>query len=54
MSKIIITDEIDKMPLQDQEGLLTMMERGNFTNTKIRNTKTVKANMVILATSNGT
>jgi Holliday junction DNA helicase RuvB len=25
---IIIIDEIDKMPMKDQEGLLTMMERG--------------------------
>ena len=52
--EIIIIDEIDKMPLKDQEGLLTMMERGNFTNTKVRNTKTVKANVVIFATSNST
>jgi hypothetical protein len=29
-----------------------MMERGEFTSTKVRNTKTVKANMVIFATSN--
>jgi holliday junction DNA helicase RuvB len=50
--EIIIIDEIDKMPLQHQEGLLTMMERGEFTSTKIRNTKTVKANVVIFATSN--
>jgi MoxR-like ATPase len=47
-------DEIDKMPIQHQEGLLTMMERGEFTTTKVRNTQTVKANMVIFATSNGT
>jgi holliday junction DNA helicase RuvB len=46
--EIIIIDEIDKMPLQHQEGLLTMMERG------VRNTQTVKANMVIFATSNST
>jgi Holliday junction DNA helicase RuvB len=52
--EIIIIDEIDKMPLQHQEGLLTMMERGAFTSTKVRNTKTVKANVVIFATSNGT
>jgi replication-associated recombination protein RarA len=52
--EIIIIDEIDKMPLQHQEGLLTMMERGEFTSTKVRNTKTVKANVVIFATSNGT
>src|ERR687885_374825 len=52
--EIIIIDEIDKMPIKDQEGLLTMMERGNFTSTKVRNTKTVKANMVIFATSNST
>ena len=32
MRKNIITDEIDKMLLKDQEGLLTMMERGNFIN----------------------
>jgi MoxR-like ATPase len=50
--EIIIIDEIDKMPMKDQEGLLTMMERGNFTNTKLRNTKTVKADIVIFATSN--
>jgi len=50
--EIIIIDEIDKMPMKDQEGLLTMMERGNFTNTKVRNTKTVKADIVIFATSN--
>src|SRR5204862_4589604 len=50
--EIIIIDEIDKMPIKDQEGLLTMMERGEFTTTKVRNTQTVKANMVIFATSN--
>jgi replication-associated recombination protein RarA len=52
--EIIIIDEIDKMPVKDQEGLLTMMERGSFTSTKVRNTKTVKANMVIFSTSNST
>jgi MoxR-like ATPase len=26
--EIIIIDEIDKMPMKDQEGLLTMMKRG--------------------------
>src|SRR5918911_53191 len=52
--EIIIIDEIDKMPIKDQEGLLTMMERGEFTSTKVRNTKTVKANMVIFGTSNST
>src|SRR5919202_3944117 len=26
--EIIIIDELDKMPMKDQEGLLTMMERG--------------------------
>jgi holliday junction DNA helicase RuvB len=52
--EIIIIDEIDKMPLQHQEGLLTMMERGEFTTTKVRNTKTVRANVVIFATSNST
>jgi MoxR-like ATPase len=40
------------MARQYQEGLLTMMERGEFTNTKVRNTKTVKANIVIFASSN--
>ncbi|MFL6422382.1 MAG: AAA family ATPase [Nitrososphaeraceae archaeon] len=50
--EIIIIDEIDKMHMQHQERLLTMMERGEFTSTKIRNTKTVKANVVIFATSN--
>jgi Holliday junction resolvasome RuvABC ATP-dependent DNA helicase subunit len=52
--EIIIIDEIDKMPIKDQEGLLTMMERGNFTSTKVRNTRTVKANVAIFATSNST
>src|SRR5919198_6651511 len=52
--EIIIIDEIDKMPIKDQEGLLTMMERGEFTSTKIRNTKTVKADIAIFATSNST
>src|ERR671932_1675462 len=52
--EIIIIDEIDKMPIKDQEGLLTMMERGSFTSNKVRNTKRVKANMVIFATSNST
>ncbi|MFL6401471.1 MAG: ATP-binding protein [Nitrososphaeraceae archaeon] len=52
--EIIVIDEIDKMPMKDQEGLLTMMERGAFTNTKVRNTKTVKADVVIFATSNST
>jgi hypothetical protein len=40
------------MPTKDQEDLLTMMERAAFTSTKVRNTKTVKANIVIFATSN--
>src|SRR6266480_2803558 len=31
-----------------------MMERGEFTSTKVRNIRTVKANMVIFATSNST
>jgi holliday junction DNA helicase RuvB len=52
--EVIIIDEIDKMPMKDQEGLLTMMERGEFTSTKVRNTKTVKADIVIFATSNST
>jgi MoxR-like ATPase len=52
--EIIIIDEIDKMPLKDQEGLLSMMERGSFTSTKVRNTRTVRANMIIFATSNST
>jgi MoxR-like ATPase len=52
--EIIVIDEIDKMAMKDQEGLLTMMERGEFTSTKVRNTKTVKANIVIFATSNST
>ena len=52
--EIIIIDEIDKMAIKDQEGLLTMMERGSFTSTKVRNTRTVKADMVIFATSNST
>jgi replication-associated recombination protein RarA len=52
--EIIIIDEIDKMPIKDQEGLLTMMERGEFTSTKVRNIKTVKTNVVIFATSNST
>jgi Holliday junction DNA helicase RuvB len=52
--EIIIIDEIDKMPIKDQEGLLTMMERGYFTSTKVRNTRTVKADVVIFATSNST
>jgi replication-associated recombination protein RarA len=33
--EIIIIDEIDKMQMKDQEGLLTMMERGEFTSTKV-------------------
>jgi MoxR-like ATPase len=52
--EIIIIDEIDKMSIRDQEGLLTIMEQGSFTSTKVRNTKTVRANMVIFATSNST
>jgi Holliday junction DNA helicase RuvB len=52
--EIIIIYEIDKMPIKDQEGLLTMMEWRNFTTTKVRYTKTVKTNVVIFATSNST
>src|SRR5690242_7208235 len=40
------------MLLKDQEGLLSMMERGEFVSTKVGNTKTVRANIVIFATSN--
>ncbi|MFL6403536.1 MAG: AAA family ATPase, partial [Nitrososphaeraceae archaeon] len=39
--EIIIIDEIDKMQMKDQEGLLTMMERGQFSSTKIRNRKEI-------------
>jgi MoxR-like ATPase len=52
--EVIVIDEIDKMTIKDQEGFLTVMERGEFTSTKVRNTKTVKANMVTFATSNST
>jgi Holliday junction resolvasome RuvABC ATP-dependent DNA helicase subunit len=52
--EIIIIDEIDKMPIQHQEGLLTMMERGEFTTAKVRNTQTVRANVSIFAASNST
>src|SRR5919202_938781 len=52
--EIIIIDEIDKMAISHQEGLLTMMERGQFTTTKVRNMNTVKANVVIFASSNST
>ncbi len=52
--EISIIDGIDKMPMKDQEGLLTLMERGEFTSTKVRNTQTVKANIVMFATSNST
>jgi len=52
--EIIIIDEIDKMAMKDQEGLLTMMERGEFVSIEVRNTRTVKANIVIFATSNST
>ncbi len=41
-----------EVAMKDQEGLLTTMERGSFTSTKVRNTKPVKANMVIFATWN--
>jgi hypothetical protein len=37
--EIVIIDEIDKMQMKDQEGLLTMMERAAFTSTKVANTK---------------
>src|ERR671939_304277 len=52
--EIIIIDEIDKMSIQHQESLLTMMERGEFMSTKVRNVNTVKANVSIFATSNST
>ena len=42
------------MSMKGQEGLLTMIESAALTSTKVRNTKTVKANMVIFATSNST
>jgi len=40
--EIIIIDEIDKMLLKDQESLLTMLERGEFRTTKVRNTQPVR------------
>jgi replication-associated recombination protein RarA len=52
--EIIIIDEIDKMSMKDQDGLLNMMERGEFVSTNVRNTRIVKANMVIFARSNCT
>jgi DNA-binding NtrC family response regulator len=46
-TQIIIIYEIDKMPIKDQEGLLTMIVRRDLTSTKVRNTQTVKPSIVM-------
>jgi DNA-binding NtrC family response regulator len=48
LKEIIIIDEIDNMPIQHQEGLLTMMEKGEFSITKVRNTHMNKLQRKIL------
>jgi DNA replicative helicase MCM subunit Mcm2 (Cdc46/Mcm family) len=43
--EVIIIDEIDKMPIKDQKGLLTMMERGEFRSTEYTNSKSQHSNI---------
>jgi Cdc6-like AAA superfamily ATPase len=52
-TKIILIDEIEKMPKRDQNMLLNLLETGTLVSTKVRNTQEMKfAGIKLFATSN--
>lgn len=51
-SNIILVDELDKMSIKDQSGLLQAMEEGEYTITKGKNRQRFKAEVRVIASCN--
>ncbi len=49
---VLLVDELDKMSIEDQNGLLQAMEEGEYTITKGKNRQTFKAEVRVIATCN--
>ena len=49
---ILLVDELDKMSIEDQNGLLQAMEEGKYVITKGKNRQTFKAEVRVIATCN--
>ena len=49
---ILLVDELDKMSIEDQNGLLQAMEEGEYVITKGKNRQTFKAEVRVIATCN--
>ena len=49
---ILLCDELDKMSIEDQNGLLQAMEEGEYVITKGKNRQTFKAEIRVIATCN--
>jgi DNA replicative helicase MCM subunit Mcm2 (Cdc46/Mcm family) len=50
--KILLADELDKMSLDDQNGLLQTMEEGGYVITKGKNSQSFKAEVRVIASCN--
>ena len=49
---VLLVDELDKMPIEDQNGLLQAMEDGEYIITKGKNRQVFKAEVRVIATCN--
>ena len=49
---VLLVDELDKMPVEDQNGLLQAMEEGKYIITKGKNRQAFKAEVRVIATCN--
>ncbi len=49
---VLLVDELDKMSVEDQNGLLQAMEEGEYVITKGKNRQTFKAEVRVIATCN--
>jgi len=49
---VLLVDELDKMSIEDQNGLLQAMEEGEYIITKGKNRQTFKAEVRVIATCN--
>jgi Holliday junction DNA helicase RuvB len=52
--RYLLVDEIEHMPLSDQTVLLSLMQSGIISQTKVRKTRSIQLKTWIFATSNGT
>jgi Holliday junction DNA helicase RuvB len=52
--RYLLVDEIEQMPLSDQTVLLSLMQSGIISETKVRKTRSTQLETWVFATSNGT